>query len=89
MVDGLQGFRQALGGIGDVSLGHPRVGLVDAYEGAPLGACAVTGARGLVRQTRGQRGEARDVHEEDGDLLALAREGAARRQDLLGQVSGV
>ena len=34
----------------------------------------------------GERGEAGHVGEQDGDLLALAFEGAARREDLLGQV---
>ena len=35
-----------------------------------------------------QGGEAGDIHEEDGDDLALALEGRARGQDLLGQVLG-
>ena len=35
----------------------------------------------------GERSETRHVGEQDGDLLTLAFEGAARREDLLGQVS--
>ena len=36
----------------------------------------------------GERGEPRDVGEEDRDLLALALQGAPRGEDLLGQVLG-
>jgi len=39
-------------------------------------------------ETLGQCGEARDVHEEDGDELALALQRALRDEDLLGQVLG-
>ena len=38
-------------------------------------------------ETLGERGEAGDVDEEDGDLLALALEGALRGEDLLGEVA--
>src|SRR5262249_25192609 len=35
-----------------------------------------------------ERGETRDIHEQHGDLLALAFEGALRGKDLLGEVLG-
>ena len=39
-------------------------------------------------EPRRERGEAGDVHEEDGDLLALALEGGLRGEDALGEVLG-
>ena len=40
-------------------------------------------------EPRRERGEARDVHEQDGDLLAFALEGGLRGEDALGEVPGV
>ena len=39
-------------------------------------------------EARGERGETGDVHEQDGDLLALALEGGLRGEDALGEMLG-